>query len=257
MKNLFLILLLCIISLTSIAQPKQAPKPRPTVAASAQPKGPVPYVYKKDYDSNMVKLNNQLKSVQQTINSIKGGINGKDAEINELSEKMKQVVEVLNSTNFKIATTTDSLSKTKLTIEGFAIENDKKFSELESNLDQARGTIKLFWGLIIAALLIGIVTWVMLTSKINSLDTKLKKLASDYHISTEDLKTSLDQKVQELEVQLRNESRSNYHFAERMGNSAKESISEVKIDMNTLKSTIEVLTTEMSELTEKVNSTKG
>jgi chromosome segregation ATPase len=257
MKNLFLILLLCIFSLSSIAQPKQAPKPKPTVAASTQPKGPVPYVYKKDYDSNMVKLNNQLKSVQQSIGSIKGGINGKDAEIKGLSEKMKQVEDVLNSTNFKIATTTDSLSKTKLSLEEFAIENDKKFSDLESNLDQAKGTIKLFWGLIIAALLIGITSWIVLIGKINSLDTKLKKLASDYHTSIEELKSSTEQKVQDLETQLRNESRSNYHFAERMGNSAKDGISEVKIDLNTLKSTLEVLTSEMSELTEKVNSSKG
>ena len=110
MKKIILLFILFSVVTFTMAQRKPEPKPAPTPMVK-KPAGPSPYVLKKDYDSLSTNLRNQIKSLQGSLGSIRGTIGNKDEEIEALVLQMQQVEEVLNSTNFKIALTSDSLNK--------------------------------------------------------------------------------------------------------------------------------------------------
>lgn len=246
MKYTITTLLLCIFTLVVPAQNRAAQRPAGTPVA-AKPRGQLPYVIKKDYDSSMTKLNNQIRNLQGSLNQVRGGMNGKDAEISTLRDQMKSVEEVLNSTNFKIANTSDSLSKTQMSLEEIQKANEVKFEEQNQRLAKAESTIQLFWGLIILAIAAAVVIWFLLSKQIKNLEEKVKHSIADNNMYKQELRDDLNNKSNQLEVMLRNEGKSSQHFAERLSNANKEEIS-------TVKSSIQIISSEITEINTKLNS---
>ncbi len=246
MKYTITTLLLCILTLVVPAQNRATQRPAGTPVA-AKPRAPLPYVIKKDYDSSMTKLNNQIRNLQGSISQVKGSINGKDAEISTLRDQMKSVEEVLNSTNFKIATTSDSLSKTQLSMEEIQKGNESKFEEQNQRIAKAESTIQLFWALILLAIAAAVVVWFLLSKQIKNLENKLKMSVADNNMYKQELRDDLNNKSNQLEVMVRNEGKSSQHFAERLSNANKEEITSVK-------SSIQIISSEINEINTKLNS---
>ena len=122
MKSVLSMILLVVLTITLNAQPKQAPKPVTTTTAPGgptKPRGPVPYAMKKDVDDALAGMNVQIKGISVSTSGLRGLIMAKDASINRLSNQMSKVEEILNSTAFKVATTSDSLDQTRFSIEEF------------------------------------------------------------------------------------------------------------------------------------------
>lgn len=248
-------MLLLIVSIGSVmAQRKPAPKPANAVPASPKPKGPVPYVMKKDYDSTMLKMTNQIGGMQRSFNSIKGGINSKDNQINSLESKMAKVEEVLNSTNFKMSLTSDSLSQTRVTFEEVQKNHEAKFANIEADLANQKKTNKLLYLIIAIALILPIIVWFLLNKKIQ----ELQKNTSNNHLKLESsldlLQVNTEKKTNDLDQAIRTESRMANNNAERLNTSMKEELTSSKNDWETVKSTITILAIEISDLNEKIKN---
>jgi len=162
MKKILLLTILCFPVLFSWAQRKPEPKPV-TAPAVRKPSGPSPYVLKKEYDSVSTSLRNQIKSLQGTIGSLKGSIGDKDNELSALALQMKQVEDLLNSTNFKIALTSDSLDKTRLSIEEVQRESNEGLLALNEQVKDLKTQLMLLWVLAIAGL--GLAAYALMHSK--------------------------------------------------------------------------------------------
>jgi hypothetical protein len=248
MKKILLMLLL-IVSIGSVmAQRKPAPKPANAVPASPKPKGPVPYVVKKDYDSTMLKMTNQIGGMQRSFNSIK------DNQINSLESKMAKVEEVLNSTNFKMSLTSDSLSQTRVTFEEVQKNHEAKFANIEADLANQKKTNKLLYLIIAIALILPIIVWFLLNKKIQ----ELQKNTSNNHLKLESsldlLQVNTEKKTNDLDQAIRTESRMANNNAERLNTSMKEELTSSKNDWETVKSAITILAIEISDLNEKIKN---
>ena len=254
MKKTLLLLLLFVSVGSMLAQRKPAPKPANAVPASPKPKGPVPYVMKKDYDSTMLKMTNQIGGMQRSFNSIKGGINSKDNQINSLESKMLKVEEVLNSTNFKMSLTSDSLSQTRVTFEEVQKNHEAKFANIEDDLANQKQTNKLLYLIIVIAFILPIIVWYFLNKKIQ----ELQKNTLNNHLKLESsldlLQVNTEKKTGDLDQAIRTESRMANNHAERLNTSMKEELTSSKNDWETVKSTITILTIEISDLNEKIKN---
>jgi uncharacterized protein HemX len=258
MKYFFTICL--ILSITVFGSSQQRPaasKPGTTATPQpAKPRGPLPYVMKKDYDSSMIKLNNKMAAIQGSINSVKSGINGKDAVINTLQSQMKQVEEVLNSTNFKISLTSDSLSQTRFSMEEAQKMNEQKFVELQENLNTVKSTTQYLWMALAVLLILPVAIWFMLNKKIQALESNLKKAQNENKALLEEASQNQQKAHQQLDQQIRLEAKSNQHYAERLHASNKEEIASLRNESEKIASTLQIITSELNDLHEKIN-TKG
>ncbi len=256
MKYFFTICL--ILSITVFGSSQQRPaanKPGTTATPQpAKPRGPLPYVMKKDYDSSMIKLNNKLAAIQGSINSVKSGINGKDEVINTLQTQMKQVEEVLNSTNFKISLTSDSLNQTRFSMEEAQKMNEQKFVELQEEINKAKSNANYLWMALAVFLLLPVAVWFMLNKKIQSLEGSFKKAQNETKALLEEANQNQQKAQQQLDQQIRLEAKSNQHFAERLHASAKEEIAALRNDSEKVASTLQIITSELSDLHEKINT---
>ena len=159
---------------------KQVTKPvttAPTVAASpATPtttvaagksvqKLPSPYLLKKDFEDRIAGVEGAANSAKKATNSLRAEIEGKFQSVEELNNKMTSVEEILNSANFKIATTNDSLKLTQTSIEEFRVDTEAKLKKLEVADEQFTYA---YAGIGLALVLV-IVVFVVMNSKINAM----------------------------------------------------------------------------------------
>ncbi len=251
MKYFSFLVLIIFTSFNAFSQRKPEPKPA-LPAAAPKPKGPSPYVMKKDYDSSITKLSNQMKGIQQSINSVKGGINSKDAELKYMNEKMKQVEEVLNSTNFKIALTSDSLNKTQLSLEEIHKNNELRFSAQEAKIIKAESYIFLLWAFVLIAIISAGLIWFLLNKKIKQLENKINKSFEENRSLIHENQEGLNKQVKQLESQLNTETRNNKHFAERLNNAVKEDINIIQNESKNMASTIAVISAEINDLHDRI-----
>lgn len=225
------------------------PAPQP-----AKPRGPLPYVMKKDYDSSMIKLNNQISRLQGSINAVRGSIGNKDAQINSLQEKMNQVVEVLNSTNFKIASTSDSLSQTRLSLEEVQKSNEAKFVAAEQKDQHFDQMLMIVWGLIALAIILPLVIYLVMNGKVKHLHDELSNYRRHLESMLDENRDEQGKEINRIESLARAESRSVQQYAERMVGAAKEESNALRSEIDKMQSTIKVITGEVTELHEKINT---
>jgi archaellum component FlaC len=247
MKKILLLTILCFPVLFSWAQRKPEPKPV-TAPAVRKPSGPSPYVLKKEYDSVSTSLRNQIKSLQGTIGSLKGSIGDKDNELSALALQMKQVEDLLNSTNFKIALTSDSLDQTRLSIEEVQRESNEGLLALNEQVKDLKTQLMLLWVLAIAGL--GLAAYALMHSK-----KQIKSNRHEQHLKFADIERSLLAKKVELDEQLKSfddkltsESRNAQHYTERQSAILRENmqnmndfVNGLKDDLLALSSTVEAM----------------
>ena len=135
-----------------------------TAGKSVQ-KLPSPYLLKKDFEDRIAGVEGAANSAKKATNSLRAEIEGKFQSVEELNNKMTSVEEILNSANFKIATTNDSLKLTQTSIDEFRVETEAKLKTLEKADEQFTYA---YAGIGLALVLV-IVVFVVMNSKINAM----------------------------------------------------------------------------------------
>ena len=157
---------------------KQVTKPATTTTVAASPattttatagksvqKLPSPYLLKKDFEDRIAGVEGAANSAKKATNSLRAEIEGKFQSVEELNNKMTSVEEILNSANFKIATTNDSLKLTQTSIDEFRVETEAKLKTLEKADEQFTYA---YAGIGLALVLV-IVVFVVMNSKVNTM----------------------------------------------------------------------------------------
>ncbi len=250
MKKILILLIFCWAAMSAISQPRPAPKPAAAPVAK-KPSGPSPYVLKKDYDSLSTSLKNQVKAMQGTLGSIRGSIGNKDQQLNALANQMKQVVEVLNSTNFKINLTSDSLNKTRTSIEEVQAESKSGITELKALNEKLNMQVMLLWVISIAGLLLAIFALMTGKKQLKAAESaQLVRLAA-MERTLQDSKIALDEHLKNFETKLSAETRSAQHYTERQSNVLKEGLQNMNDFVNGLKDDMQALSNEVQSLKDK------
>ncbi len=194
----------------------QQPAPKPATQTTAKPatavqKLPSPYLLKKDFEDKMSSVNSQINAIQGSTSSLRGDVEAKLQTITELQTKMTNVEDILNSANFKISTTSDSLKLTNSSMEEFRASTEVQLKKLE----EADKKINLVWaGVAVSIVLISLVFFA-LNSKIAKLKSELKKqtdlanvklaeeLKSDMHHSQSKMSKDLTHLKSELQHKMK------------------------------------------------------
>lgn len=245
MKKITILSILCFTVLITLAQRK--PEPRPTaVQAPRKPSGPSPYVLKKEYDSVSTSMRNQIKSLQGTIGSIRGTVGDKDKEITALAQQMKQVEDLLNSTNFKIALTSDSLDKTRLSIEEVQRESKELINDLQTQNEKLNKQILMLWVLSIAGFILAVYIFISSKKQIKEMSDLQRMRFSTLEDSLTENKNSIDKQLKSIESKIEIESRNAHHYTDRQLAVVKDSmqsmsdfVNGLKDDLSTLSNTVE------------------
>ncbi len=177
MKKIILLLILCNGLFYHVqAQKKIQPAaPKPATTAPTQPKGPVPYLLKKDFETIQTELNAKIKSANEQAAAAKQAVNSKMGQVSELNNKMQQVEEILNSANFKISLQSDSLKSTHMLIEELQAEEKAHFEMLQAenaSLKSKDTTLMIVIG-VLGLVIIGLLFWQIGGLK-NSVSSQIK-----------------------------------------------------------------------------------
>ncbi len=174
-----------------IGSPSQAPKPAtttttvaagPAAAGKSVQKLPSPYLLKKDFEEKIAGIEGAANSAKKATNSLRSEIEGKFEAIQELNTKMSSVEEILNSANFKIATTNDSLKLTQTSIDEFRADTEAKLKALEKADEQF---MYAYAGIGLALVLV-IVVFIVMNSKINALKNTISEQAEEINKKVHD-----------------------------------------------------------------------
>ncbi len=130
------------------------------------PKGPSPYVLKKEYDEQQVLVTDKIKQALNSSYSVRNSIEGKFAQVNVLNDKMTKVEEILSSANFQIALTSDSLKTTRNSIEEFRATTDTNLNSLNSKQQELNLYLYILFGV---SILLSILFFAFMTMKLNKL----------------------------------------------------------------------------------------
>jgi archaellum component FlaC len=212
------------------AQPKINRAPAPAAAvAPVKPKGPIPYLLKKDFDEILTGLKADISKATSSNNSLRNSIASKDAQIDKLSEDLKKIEETLNFTSMEVENTSDSLNKTRFSLEELQRINDNHFVAIENAQAKTNNTIWIAMGIAgVIAFLISLVFNFLSTKKIHALKKDLILLSSK-------LESAMDTKINS--VRLKNKeaidaaNEQQQFYAERLVNSTKNEIASIKLDL--------------------------
>ena len=92
----------------------------------------------------------------------------------------------------------------------------------------------------------------MLNKKIATLESTLRKAQNENKAFIDELRASQQSAHQQLDQQIRLEAKSNQHFAERLNTAVKEEIATLRNESEKLASTVQVITTEINELHDRL-----
>ncbi|MCU0441610.1 MAG: hypothetical protein MUE96_04355 [Bacteroidia bacterium] len=194
MKNLFFTFLLCAaIGPFAIAQNKTQPAPKPA------PKGPPPYVLKKDFEPIVADLQSKIAAAQQTAASVRRSVDGRFDQLTQIDSQLTAIQEVLNSASFQIAMNADSLKETRYSVESL----DRKLTEQLATIidqqqkDRSQSLLFLIIALGASVVLFGIVLWLLFN--------KLSVLAKQLHQNEQVLKSNLASTTERLQKELKAE----------------------------------------------------
>jgi septal ring factor EnvC (AmiA/AmiB activator) len=240
MKKLITLIIFCFSIFALSAQPKPAPKPAAAPVAK-KPTGPSPYVLKKDYDSLSTSLRSQLRAMQGSLGAIKGSIGNKDQKLDDLDKQMKQIVDVLNSTNFKISLTSDSLSKTRTSIEEVQAEAQNGIAEVKTLNEKLNSQIIILWVFIAVLLLLSVFIWMSSKKQIKAASESQFIKLSAMERSLHESKSSLEEQLNKFESTIAAESKNAIHYTERHSNALKDNIKNMNDFVNGLKDDLQTL----------------
>src|SRR6476660_9785502 len=103
--TLFLTLFV-LVSLTNAQRSKTPPPPAPKPV----PKGPPPYVLKKDYEPKMAEMEAKINAASGAAHAARRSAEQETGKLTRLDSQMSDVQNILNSANFQIAMNADSLA---------------------------------------------------------------------------------------------------------------------------------------------------
>lgn len=186
MKNRLLLLLWAAFSVVQTVYGQKTNTPPTTQqqqqqVQQQQQKKPPPYVFKTDYDVKMKEVDTKVNNAVGTALTLKRELGGKLDKVDELDVKMQQVEEILNSANFKISLTSDSLKKTRFSVDEIKAETDKKIAELNVTTGKQQNLI---WVAMVLAFLLSL-------GLVLLMNNKLRKLRNTIHRQSEDFSTRL------------------------------------------------------------------
>ncbi|NDC29843.1 MAG: hypothetical protein EBZ58_02650 [Bacteroidetes bacterium] len=212
------------------AQPKINRVPAPAAAvAPVKPKGPIPYLLKKDFDEILTGLKADISKATSSNNSLRNSIASKDAQIDKLSEDLKKIEETLNSTSMEVENTSDSLNKTRFSLEELQRINDNHFVTIENAQANTNNTIWIALGIAaVFAFLISLVFNFLSTKKIHALKKDLILLSSK-------LESAMDTKINSVRLEnkeaIDSANEQQQFYAERLVNSTKNEVASIKLDL--------------------------
>ncbi|MDP1728169.1 MAG: hypothetical protein Q8M15_15385 [Bacteroidota bacterium] len=166
MKSIFTLITMVVLTQLLNAQPKQPPKPPPAPRTVSKPAGPLPYAMKKDVEEALAGLSSQIRSVSANTSGLRSMISAKDESIDRLVTQMAKVEDVLNSTNFKISMTSDSLDQTRFSVEEFRKNTDTNIKKLEESISMA---MMIIWILLGITVLLPVLVFIIMNKKLDNL----------------------------------------------------------------------------------------
>ena len=233
MKKFIVYFLMMLVSSIIFAQPKPVVKPV-TPATPAKPKVS-PYVLKKDYEEMLLNMESKVKSATELSNNLRRDIGGKDKKIATLTEQMAKVEEILNSTAFKISTAEDSLSKTRFSVEVFRNETQEKFTQLDTQIAEAKNNSNMMFYI---ALGLSIIMFVLLLIQ----NGKLKKSMLSHTIQSEiKVKEAISKMEEDLNTQQK-------YSSNEINNVKLQLLKEFKLENITINTKIETLINTLEDL---------
>jgi SMC interacting uncharacterized protein involved in chromosome segregation len=189
--------------------------------------------------------------LQGSLGSIRGTIGNKDEEIEALVLQMQQVEEVLNSTNFKIALTSDSLNKTRTSIEEVQKESNEGMLALNEQVKGLKSQLMLLWVLAIAGLGLAAFSWINSRKQVKSLgDLQQVKFAA-IERNLIDSKTGMEEQIKNFETKLAAESRNAQHYTERQSAVLQENLQNMNDFVNGLKDDLLALSNTVESIHKK------
>ena len=111
-----LTLLLAIFVLVSVTNAQKSKTPPPP-APKPVPKGPPPYVLKKDYEPKMIEMEAKINAASNAAGAARRNAEQEMGKLTRLDSQMSEVQNILNSANFQIAMNADSLAVTRSSID--------------------------------------------------------------------------------------------------------------------------------------------
>jgi hypothetical protein len=195
MKKLLILLTATLFSTVTLfaQQPKSVPRPVPV------PKGPPPYVLKKDYEPAMVELNNKISAANNAAAAVRRSMEGKFDKMVVLDSQMQQVQSILSSANFQIAMNADSLKETRLSLDGIQKKTDENFAKLEQAHHDLASNVWMLFGVSMAF------TVVVLMVLMNMMKKRMSTLETILHQNEEVLKKSLSLGLEKQQKELKEE----------------------------------------------------
>lgn len=197
MKKLFLLIsVLTLLYGETLAQKKPAtPAPRPAPA----PKGPPPYVLKKDYEVQLTELNAKIANAANAAAAVRRSMDGKFDKMIVLDSQMEEVQTILSSASFQIAMNADSLKETRFSMEEFQKKTDTNLETIKETQQSAEFNQWVLFGIAMGfSIIVLIVLLVMLKNKMAGIQTML-------HKNEEILKKSLSLQGEKLQKELKDE----------------------------------------------------
>lgn len=198
MKKILLLTGLMGLLLTQIAaQTKQKTQ---TTTTQTQQKKPPPYVMKTDYDAKMATVDAKVNAAVSAANAVKNEVAGKLDKVAELDAKMLEVEEILNSANFKIASTDDSLKRTRFSVDEFRANTEAQINRLV----ETDGQMSFMWaGITVTFLLAGFIILLM-NNRLHKMKNAMHKVSEEFSmkLETEMEKSNQQQQAYKEEVNL-------------------------------------------------------
>lgn len=254
MKKIFTVLFILISIFSLNAQRSPAPKPATAAPQPAKPKATPNYVKRAEWDSTLQKLNGRIAAAQNSVGNVKGSISSNTAEISTLKGQMKQVEDLLNSANFKISLTSDSLNQTRFSMEEKQKQNEDLFARQSEQIQKLNTMHFVLAGAALLAIILAAAIWFIYKGKIQSLETAHKLEITRLKNENEEARQQTEKELKHLDHQVKTEGRSAQHFAERLNNATKEEVAHLKHENENLVSTIQVITAEIKELHDRLNN---
>lgn len=174
-------------------QPKSVPRPAPA------PKGPPPYVLKKDYEPQIAELNNKIAAANNAAAAVRKSMEGKFDKMIVLDSQMQQVQAILSSANFQIAMNADSLKETRMSLEGIQKTTDENFARMNQAQADLSSNLWMLFGVAMAF------TAVVLMVLMNMMKKRMSALETILHQNEEVLKKSLSLGLEKQQKELKEE----------------------------------------------------
>jgi septal ring factor EnvC (AmiA/AmiB activator) len=241
MKKVLLLTGLLLLINSIFAQPR--PKPAPP-AAPAKPAAPPPYVLKKDFDSHSEEVKKLIRGIQGSMSSLQSNTNAKLNQIDDLTQQMKQVEDILNSTQFKMTLTSDSLNKTRTSVEEVQKEFKMAMAELTDKNNTLNNQLLILWGISFGLVLLCVLWFIN-----NRKQGQRMKLLLD--MSNIDMRKSIEEQSATLLEKIRKESNSAQQYTDYQHKISKERMDTLSDTTNTILESINALNQSVDDIKNK------